>query len=150
MQFSRSKQRQLECLFITIAIFYRAESLQIKWIISDIIAKNLMKTNVKTDLSFSTLGQPSPTESTEHNESCSMLPLNSRSFRFEIMDFMADAKFSLSVSESPSPERLQGQRTVGEKSHTHSLATHLYLFKYLINQSHGNNTVHLDIQKWSR
>lgn len=52
-----------------------------------------------------------------------MLPLNSSSLRFEITDWMADAKSSACFSESSSPERLQGQRTIGEKIHMITFTT---------------------------
>lgn len=71
-----------------------------------------MKEKLKTDLSFSSLGQPSPAESTEYIEPHSMLSLNSSSLRSEITDLMAEAKSSACVPVSPLPERLQGQRTI--------------------------------------
>lgn len=52
-----------------------------------------------------------------------MLPLNSSSVRFEITDLMADAKSSACVSESSLPERLQGQKTIGETIHMTTLTT---------------------------
>lgn len=64
-----------------------------------------------TDLSFSSLGCRSPTESTEHNESSSMPPLSSSSLIFEIISLTADANFSHTACEIPVPAKLQIQRT---------------------------------------
>lgn len=118
-RFSLLLQRiKLDCCF------YLAKIFQSNWI-SDIweSQKSRWRITYKSDLSFSSLRHPNPTDSTEHSESLRMLPLNSSSLRFEITDLMADAKSSACFSESSSPERLQGQRTIGETIQRTTLTT---------------------------
>lgn len=64
----------------------------------------------ETDLSFSSLGWHSPSESTESSSTPSMLSLSSSSLRFGRMDMITDAKSLRVFQLSVKPERLQTQR----------------------------------------
>lgn len=57
-----------------------------------------------------------------------MSPLNSSSLRFEMTDFMADAKSSISLSASPLPERLQDQRTQNQKKSVQDVTKQSYKY----------------------